>query len=195
MINQSDLKSIIEALFFVADEPLTLKKIAETVGEEEDVVKKTIYDLQNEYLLKNRGIQLQEVAGGFRLYTHPGYAHYVEKLVLSSDQRRLTQAALETLAIVAYKQPITKSGISVIRGVNADAVLSSLQEKGLVKEIRRDKGPGQPILYGTTKAFLEKLGLRDISDLSPLEDFAPDEETKRQIRENLWSSPMGEAGD
>lgn len=188
MIDQSDLKSIIEALFFVADEPLTLKKIAQVVGEEEDAIKKAIYDLKNEYLLKNRGIQLQEVAEGYRFYTHPGYASYVERLVLSSDQRRLTQAALETLVIVAYKQPITKSEIGAIRGVNADAVLSSLQEKGLVKEIRRDKGPGQPILYGTTKAFLEKFGLRDISYLPPLEDFAPDEETKSQIRKNLRSS-------
>jgi len=187
MLNQSDLKNIIEALFFVADEPLSLKKIAEIVEEREDAVQEAVLDLQKQYWIGNRGIQLREVAGGYRLYTHPGYASYVEKLVLSSDQRRLTSAALETLAVIAYKQPITKSEISAIRGVNVDGVLSSLQEKGLIREIGRDKGPGQPILYGTTKAFLEKFGLRDISELPPLEEFAPDEETKRQIRENLKS--------
>jgi len=188
MIDRQTLRGIVESLLFVADEPLSLTKLAQLVGEEEETILAVVSDLMREYAEQNRGFQLREVGGGYGLYTHPGYAAYVEKLVLSSDQRRLTRAALETLAIIAYKQPVTKAEISAIRGVNVDTVLASLQDKDLIREVAREKSPGQPILYGTTQTFLEKFGLKDISNLPPLEEFEPNEEAKRQIRINLISS-------
>ncbi len=187
MIDFVNIKGVIEALLFVADRPLSLTKIMEIVEINEAAAKNILDELKNEYINQNRGFQLREIAGGYRLYTHPGYASYIEKLILISDSRKLSQAALETLAIVAYKQPITKNEISSIRGVNVDGVISSLLEKDLIKETGREKTAGQPILYGTTKLFLEKFGLNNISDLPPLEEFEPDEETKRQIVMNLTS--------
>lgn len=179
------LKAILEALLFVADEPLSIKKLSEVTGETEDNVRKALEDLKDDYGKGERGIHLREIAGGYRFYTHSGYASYVEKLVLSSDFRRLTQAALETLAIIAYKQPITRAEIREIRGVNVDSVLNSLVSKGLVMEVGREEGPGQPALYGTTKRFLESFSLSSLDDLPPLGEFEPDEETKRKIRLKL----------
>ena len=112
--------------------------------------------------------------------------------MLSWDTRRLSQAALEALAVVAYHQPVTRQGINAVRGVNSEGVLASLVEKGLVREMGRDKNVGNAILYGTTRTFLEKFGLKDISELPPLAEFAPDEFTERSIRDRLSSgeSPM-----
>ncbi|MDI6891900.1 MAG: SMC-Scp complex subunit ScpB [Actinomycetota bacterium] len=190
MLELASLRGIIEALLFVANESLSLRKISEIVEVDEATVKRVIDELVAEYRGENRGFQLREVAGGYRLFTHPGYASYVEKLVLSLDHRRITQAALETLAIIAYKQPITKTEIGRIRGVNVDTVVNSLLEKELVKEVGRQNSPGQPILYGTSKAFLEALGLRSLDDLPPLEEFAPDERTRRRIERRLTSEPV-----
>ena len=134
---------------------------------------------------ENRGFQLREVAGGWRMYTHPAYHSYVEEYVLSWDTRRLSQAALEALAVIAYHQPVTRQGVNAIRGVNSEAVISSLIEKGLVREAGRDKNTGNAILYGTTRAFLERFGLKDLAELPPLEDFAPDPDSQRAIRERL----------
>ncbi|MFZ3062213.1 MAG: SMC-Scp complex subunit ScpB [Actinomycetota bacterium] len=179
------LKAILEALLFVVDEPLSLKKLSEVTGETEQDVEKALEDLRQDYESGERGIHLKEVAGGYRFYTHPGYASYVEKLVLSSDFRRLTQAALETLAIIAYKQPLTRAEIKEIRGVSVDSVLNNLISKGLVQEVGREQGPGQPALYGTTKRFLESFGLGSLDDLPPLGEFEPAEETKSKIRLKL----------
>jgi len=190
VLELASLKGIIEALLFVANESLSLRKISEIVAVDEATAKKVIDELAAEYRGGNRGFQLREVAGGYRLFTHPGYASYVEKLVLSSDYRRVTQAALETLAIIAYKQPITKAEIGRIRGVNVDTVVNSLLEKELIKEVGRQNSPGQPILYGTSKAFLEALGLRSLDDLPPLKEFAPDERTRRRIERRLTSGPV-----
>ncbi len=192
VLNKNDLRGIIEALLFIANEPLTQKRLCELTGEDESEIISVINELQKEYISQNRGFQLREISGGYRFYTHPGYAAYVEKLVLSSDYRRLTQAAIETLAIIAYKQPVTRAEISAIRGVNVDAVLYSLQDKGLIRELGREKSPGSPFLYGTTQAFLEKFNLKDISELPSLESFEPDESTKEQIRANLTSEEQVE---
>ena len=119
--------------------------------------------------------------------------------MLSWDTRKLSQAALETLAVIAYHQPVTREGIRAIRGVNSDGVISSLREKGLVREVGREQDRGQAILYGTTQLFLEHFGLRSLRDLPPLEDFAPDEESKRFIRERLsgssFASTLEDASD
>jgi len=109
----------------------------------------------------------------------------VEEYVLSWDTRRLSQAALEALAVVAYHQPVTRQGVNAVRGVNSEAVISSLIEKGLVREAGRDKNAGNAILYGTTRTFLERFGLKDLAELPPLAEFAPDPETERAIRERL----------
>jgi segregation and condensation protein B len=192
LASNEDLRGIIEALLFVANEPLTLERLAGLTETEESQVRRALQDIEEEYRSQNRGFQLKQISGGYRLYTHPGFAEYVEKLVLTSDYRRLTHAALETLAIIAYKQPITRAEISAIRGVNVDAVLYSLQDKGLIREAGREKTPGQPILYGTTEAFLEKFGLADMSQLPPLEQFEPDTATKELIRANLTSEAPDE---
>jgi len=182
---QIPLKGILEALLFVADEPLSLNRLSEITGETKQAIKDSLEQLRSEYVKKNRGFQLREIAGGYRLYTHPAYAPYIDKLVLSSDFRRLTQASLETLAIIAYKQPLTRQEIGEIRGVNAEAVISSLLEKGLIEEAGKKDAPGQPILYRTSRAFLEAFGMKGLDDLPPIEEFEPDETTRRQIEEKL----------
>ena len=119
------------------------------------------------------------------MFTHPAYHELIESYVLSWDTRRLSQAALEALAVVAYHQPVTRNGVNAIRGVNSEGVISSLIEKGLIREVGRDKNQGNAILYGTTRTFLEKFGLKDLGDLPPLEDFAPDNATQNVIKQRL----------
>ena len=140
-------------------------------------------ELKVEYEEANRGFQLREVAGGWRLFTHPAYHDVVEAYVLSWDTQKLSQAALETLAVIAYHQPVTREVVKGIRGVNSDGVIAS--DKGLVRELGRDPERGQAIIYGTTNAFLEKFGLRSTRDLPDLEQFAPDEQSRQFIRERL----------
>lgn len=182
------LRSIIEALLFISDQPVPASKIAEVVDLTEQEAKEIIEELANEYRRAERGFQLREVAGGYRFYSHPAYATYIEKLILSYDHRRLTQAALETLSIVAYKQPVTRADIAAVRGVNSDGVVNTLLNRGLVRELGRQEGPGQPILYGTTTRFLESFGLRSLDQLPPLDEFMPDADVRKQIEENLRSS-------
>lgn len=187
MFELKELKGVLEALLFVADEPLSPKKLGDVLAIDASTVKTVLESLRDEYQRDNRGIQLRRVAGGYRFFSHPAHAPYVEKLILAWDGRRLTQAALETLAIIAYRQPITKITVSAIRGVNSERVVITLVNKGLVKELGREKSPGQPILYGTTKLFLERFGLNSIKDLPPLEEFEPDEETKEAIQQQLYA--------
>lgn len=193
------LRGPLEALLFVSDEPVSVSRLAKVLDATERDVADTLAMLQEEYAREERGFQLREVAGGWRLYTHPAYHEHVERLVLSWDTRRLSQAALEALAIIAYRQPISRQGVNAIRGVNSEAVIASLMEKGLVKEVGRDKDAGNAILYGTTHAFLERFGLKDISQLPPLEEFAPDAATERAIRDRLaaidGSALLGESED
>ena len=155
-------------------------------------VDEALVALAAEYRDENRGIQLREVAGGWRFYTHPAHNDVIERYVISWDTHRMSQAALEALAVIAYHQPVTRAMVNAIRGVNSESVVSSLVEKGLVREMGRDK-PGGSILYGTTRTFLERFGLRSVKDLPPLEDFAPDEASKEQIRERL--SDAGKTDD
>jgi len=179
------LRGAIEALLFVSDEPVSASRIAKVLEADQGAVATELASLAGEYQSSERGFQLREVAGGWRFYTHPAYHDQIERFVLSWDTRRLSQAALEALAVVAYHQPVTRVGINAVRGVNSEAVLASLIEKGLVREIGREKEAGNAIVYGTTRAFLEKFGLKDISDLPPLEEFAPDADTEAAIRDRL----------
>ena len=175
----------IEALLFVTDEPVSALKLAEMLELETGEVTAELEQLRAKFEDEQRGIQLREVAGGWRLYTHPAYHELIQKYVLSWDTRRMSQAALEVLAVVAYGQPITRAQIANIRGVNSDSALATLIERGYVREAGVIEAPGSPILYATTKTFLEKFGLSSTKQLPPLEEFAPDEKTAALIRERL----------
>ncbi|MCE5203837.1 MAG: SMC-Scp complex subunit ScpB [Coriobacteriales bacterium] len=185
MSEYGSLRGPLEALLFVSDEPVSVMRLARILEMPETDVAQALAELAREYAADERGFQLREVAGGWRLYTHPAYHEMVEQLVLSWDTRRLSQAALEALAVIAYHQPASRQGVNAVRGVNSEAVIASLIEKGLVREVGRDKDAGNAILYGTTRTFLEKFGLKDLDDLPPLQDFAPDADTERAIRERL----------
>ena len=180
-----DLKGPLEALLLVSSEAVSAIDLAKVLGAAPGDVAATLADLSAEYADANRGFQLREVAGGWRLFTHPAYHELVEQYVLSWDTHRLSQAALETLSVIAYHQPCTREDVKAVRGVSSDGVIASLRDKGLVREVGRAGGRAGAILYGTTKAFLERFGLRSLRDLPPLEDFAPDEESRRFIRERL----------
>ena len=158
----------LEALFFVSDEPLTASVLAQALELDRRAVESLCDRLQGELEDRGSGLVLRNVAGGWRLYTHPDTAPVVEQFVLSSRQARLTKAALETLAIVAYKQPVTRHQISAIRGVNSDGVLRALSDRGLIEEAGREETPGRPVLFGTTPGFLERLGLPSLASLPSL---------------------------
>lgn len=175
----------IEALLFVSDAPVNAMTLADMLEVDLATVEEALEAVRTRLAESESGMQLRQVAGGWRLYTHPQYHELIEKYVLSWDTRKLSQAMLETLAVIAYNQPITRNAIVSVRGVNSDSSINSLIEKGLVKEAGRDPSPGQPILYATTRTFLEKFGLVSTADLPNLEDYAPDEASRELIRERL----------
>jgi len=169
----------LEALLFVSDEPLTPAVLSQALELDRRTVEAMCDRLQAELEERGSGLVLRNVAGGWRLFTHPDTQPQVERFVLSSRQARLTKAALETLAIVAYKQPATRHQVSAIRGVNSDGVLRALTDRGLIEEAGRDEGPGRAVLYATTPQFLERLGLPSLAalpSLAPLLDLGADVE-------------------
>lgn len=182
-LNENDVRAALEAMLLVSTDPVGAPSLAAALGVPPAQVQEALRSLAQEYAEAGRGFQLREVAGGWRFYTHPAYHGLIEEYVQSWDTHRLTNAALETLAVIAYRQPATREGVRAIRGVNSDSAISSLVDKGLVRELGRREGGA--IMYGTTQVFLEKFGLRSVRDLPPIEDFAPDEETRRFIRERL----------
>ena len=184
-LEAGDVRGALEALLLVSSDPVSASRLAQAVGVTPGEAASLLAELKVEYEEANRGFQLREVAGGWRLFTHPAYHDIVEAYVLSWDTQRRSQAALEALAVIAYHQPVTREMVKGIRGVNSDGVISSLVDKGLVREVGRDAERGGAILYGTTSAFLEKFGLRSTRDLPDLEQFAPDEQSRRFIRERL----------
>lgn len=168
-----ETRKALEAILLVVEEPVDANTLAQVLEVATEDVVNTLRALRAEYVDAGRGFVLREVAGGWRLYTDPGAAAYVERFVLHGRSGKLSQAALETLAIVAYKQPVTRARVSEIRGVDADGAVRSLVTRGLIEEIGREPTPGQPLLYGTTSAFLERLGISDLSELPPLPELAP----------------------
>lgn len=162
-------KAIVESLLFAAgDEGLTLKELTNVLEVEEHVAIDILDELKKGYQKKERGITLIELAGTYQLTTKKEHSAYLKKLVESPSSQTLSQAALETLAIVAYKQPITRTEVESIRGVKSERPLQTLAAKALVKEVGRAEGTGRAILYGTTKEFLDYFGLKDIKELPPL---------------------------
>ena len=198
-LDSESLKGALESLLLVATDAITTADFSKVTNAAPAEVAQALKELAEEYTRCNRGFQLREVAGGWRLFTHPAHHQLVSDFVLSWDTRRLSQAALETLAGIAYPQPVTREGVRAIRGVNSDGVISSLREKNLVREVGKEADRGQAILYGTTALFLERFGLKSLRELPPLEDFAPDEESKQFIRERLsgrsFTSTLEEAAE
>lgn len=169
----NDLRRQIEAIMFIADEPVAVNQLAQITETGRDAVSALLAAMRDEYETAGGGLVLREVAGGWRMYTHPDVAGYVERFVLAVQQPRLTQAALETLAIVVYKQPVSRQQVSAIRGVDSDGVLTTLENRGLIREVGRDPGPGQAILYGSTPLFLERMGVRTLQDLPAIASMMP----------------------
>jgi segregation and condensation protein B len=164
----------LEAILLVADEPVPAGVLAEIVGSRLSEVEELLVDLAGEYARDGRGFVLRAIAGGWRLYTNPGARIAVEAFLRAGQQSRLTRAALETLAVIAYRQPVTRFQVAAVRGVNVDGVFRTLASRGLIHEVGTDPGPGQAILYGTTPAFLEQLGLNDLDQLPPIKDYLPE---------------------
>lgn len=166
------VKSGIEAILFVSEKPVALddiKKVFETVGAAE--LKKIIQELKEDYEKRDAGVQVAEIAGGYQMLTSSKYASYLKEFFKTRHKEKLSKPALETLAIVAYKQPVTRADIEIIRGVNSDGVAAHLLEKELIKAVGRKDVPGKPFLYGTTKQFLEYFGLKSLDNLPKLEEF------------------------
>ena len=171
-MDEETLKHVVEALLFTADEPLRTARIVGILsGVDGHAVRRAIKALQQEYADASRGIQIEEVAGGFRMLSNPEHAASVAQLHRRERRVRLSQAALETLAIVAYKQPIHRADIEAIRGVAVDSILRMLQDRGLVRIVGRAELLGRPFLYGTTRRFLETFGLKDLDDLPSVEEL------------------------
>lgn len=175
----------IEAIVMVAEAPVEPVLLAQLLELPVERVEELCSELALSYEAEDRGFQLQRVAGGYRYATHPDLAAYVERFVLEGQSSRLSGAALETLAIVAYKQPVSRVQVSAIRGVDADGVLRTLVQRGYVAEVARDPGPGQAVLYGTTPTFLERLGLDSIEGLPPLGEFVPGAEVVEALEQGL----------
>jgi segregation and condensation protein B len=164
----------LEAVLLVADEPVATVDLAASIGQPLALVEELLVELAGEYARDGRGFVLRAVAGGWRLYTHPGAHDAVETYVRAGQHGRLTRAALETIAVVAYRQPVTRLQVAAIRGVNVDGVFRTLLARGLIRELGHDDGLGHATLYGTTPAFLEQLGLDSLDQLPPLKDYLPE---------------------
>ena len=172
-MSEVELNRALEAILMVVDEPVNEIVLAQITETPTEIVLAALQSLAESYEGEGKGFQLREVAGGWRFYSHPDQAPLVEKFVLDGQQTRLTQAALETLAVIAYRQPVSRARTSAIRGVNVEAVMKTLLTRGLVEERGMEHETGA-ILYGTTSYFLEKIGVRGIEDLPALAPFLPD---------------------
>jgi segregation and condensation protein B len=175
----------IEAVLMVAEDPVEPGLLAQLLEVPVERVEQMCADLAASYDAEDRGFSLVRIAGGYRYQSHPDLAPYVERFVLEGQNARMSAAALETLAIVAYKQPVSRAQVSAIRGVNVDGVMRTLQQRGYIEEVARDPGPGQAVLYGTTRMFLEKLGLDTLDDLPPLGDFVPGPDVVEALEQGL----------
>ncbi len=168
-MDEKKIKVIIEALLFTWGEPLNINSISEVLDHPKEFIRKCVMDLKNEYALGERGIQIIEVNNSFQLCTNSDYFDYVQKLCNPSQSKGLTQAALEVLSIIAYKQPITRHEIEIIRGVKSDKAINTLLAKGLISENGRLEKTGRPIIYGTADNFLKSFGLSNIEELPDIE--------------------------
>lgn len=171
-MEENNLKSAIEALIFASEKPITVEQIKKVLGDLDSAsVNKIIDELKNDYQAQNRGLRVVEIAGGFQMTTSSDFAPFLKKLFKNRYSDKLSKPALESLAIIAYKQPLTRSEIETLRNVNVDGVMKSLTDKNLIRICGRKKIPGRPFVYGTTREFLEHFGLKSLADLPKMEDF------------------------
>jgi segregation and condensation protein B len=170
-ISDAELRSVTEALIFVADEPITAKTIADVVKVDRDAVEKVIAALVTEYDEGNGGLQLREIAGGWQIATRAEFHEHVRAYLKSKPSAKLSLASLETLAVIAYKQPVTVPEILEIRGVQSPSAIKTLLDKRLIVARGRKETVGRPMMYGTSKEFLIQFGLKDLSELPSIEDF------------------------
>ena len=179
----------LEAILMVAKEPVAPALLAQLLEISQATVESLCERLSTTYESAGHGFQLVKVAGGFRFQSHPDLAPYVERFVLDGQQARVSSAALETLAVIAYKQPLSRSQIAAIRGVDPEAVMRTLQARGYITEVQRDDGPGQAVLFGTTPLFLERLGIASLDDLPSIADFVPDASVVETLERSLRVVP------
>ena len=184
-MTDDELRRAIEAIVMVAIEPVTPGLMAELFEEPAERVDAAARQISAAYEADHRGFVLAKIAGGYRFQTNPDQALYVERFANRDVSHRLSTAALETLAIVAYRQPVSRSQISSLRGVNVDGVVRLLEQRGFIEAVGRAEGPGQPVLFGTTDLFLERLGFNSLADLPPIEDFLPGPDTVVELEDRL----------
>lgn len=170
-MEDKEARSIIESLLFISGEPLTLDALRKVTEIDKYNTERLVRELISDYSIKNTGLLIVEVAEGFQMVTNPACAPWVKKLLSTAVPKRLSQSSLETMAIIAYKQPIIKAEIEAIRGVNSDGVVKTLLERRLIKILGRKEVPGRPLMYGTTKEFLQYFGLKDLSELPTMKEF------------------------
>lgn len=185
MRDEFTLDQKLEAMLTVALEPISAEELADVVDADSELVTVTLRALRQEFRDDRRGFQLAELASGWVLQSSPDVAAWVAKFANRDVSHRLSSAALETLAIIAYRQPISRAQITALRGVNVDGVSRLLEQRGYIEEKGRAGGPGQPILYGTTELFLDRMGLATVSDLPPIEGFMPPIETANQLVDEM----------
>jgi segregation and condensation protein B len=193
-MESDELGRAIEAVLLVAVEPVLPGLLAELLEEPVERVEESLTTLAGSYISQGRGFVLSRIAGGARLQTHPDLSPYVERFANRDVSHRLSTAALETLAIVAYRQPVSRGQISSLRGVNVDGVTRLLEQRGYIDVVGRADGPGQPALYGTTDLFLERLGLDALEQLPPVEDFLPGPEVAGEFEQDMQAA-LGVTGD
>jgi len=184
-----ETRRAIEAMLMVAVDPVPPNLLAQLLELPTKRIEAICDGLADGYEAEGRGFALVRVGGGYRYQSHPDQAPWVERFVIDGQTSRLTAAALETLAIVAYKQPISRAQVSAIRGVDVDGVIRTLQQRGFIGEISRDAGPGNAVLFGTTNEFLERMGLDGLSQLPPLGEFVPGPEVVEALERGLLSDP------
>lgn len=187
--------ALVEAILFATPQPVRVHDIAAAFGATNETVLTVVDELRRSYEERGSGLEVRRIGDAFRIYTREEHADAVGHFANRAKVGRLSRPALETLSIVAYRQPITRGEISRIRGVNVDSVLQTLAERGLVTEVGRDAGPGRAPLYGTTPLFLEKIGLGSVSELPPLASFAPDAHVAAEIERALATRPADDADD
>jgi len=184
------LEQKLEAMLCVAIEPISAEELADLADADADAVAKALRDLRAEFVESRRGFVLVELASGWVMQSSPDVAEWVTKFANRDVSHRLSSAALETLAIIAYRQPVSRAQITALRGVNVDGVSRLLEQRGYIEEKGRAGGPGQPILYGTTELFLDRMGLATLADLPPVEEFMPPVTTAHELADE-----MGFSGD
>jgi len=188
-VSTAEAVRAIEAIVMVAPEPVEPQLLAQLLELPVAIVTELCQRLAEAYEAAGHGFQLVRVAGGYRFQSHPDLAPYVERFVLEGQTARLSAAALETLAVIAYKQPVSRAQVAAIRGVDPEGVVRTLQSRGYITEVARDPGPGQAVLWGTTPLFLERLGLDSLADLPPLAEFVPGAEVVEALEHGLRVVP------